>query len=88
MGSCGFFLAVLNQGWYPAGPRVDGCGASPTGKAQVRISMGRVGRGGIEEPWLQFCRALEAWPFKENRKADKKLLGVAVSGDIPTGPPA
>lgn len=21
VGSCGFFLAVLNQGWYPAGPR-------------------------------------------------------------------
>lgn len=21
VGSCGFFLAVLTQGWYPAGPR-------------------------------------------------------------------
>lgn len=32
--SCRLSLAVLNLGWYPAGP-----GAAPSGKAQVRISV-------------------------------------------------
>ena len=42
----------------------------------------------MSSPGLSSCRVLEAWPFKENKPTDKRLLLIAVSGEIPTGPPA
>ena len=70
----GSFWLSSTKGGTQQGPGIGGCGAASTGKAQLRICIRRVGQDGIEEPWPQFCRVLEAWPFKENRPADKKLL--------------